>query len=119
MRVFDGSRDQVQLLAEDLAKPLRDKMGKFTYTEVLLNLCFMETVKATKVSVSLSQDSVSRTFILIISIAYLNASPMSLTMKWFQTDKHSGLSWKRVVIDAREKLGDCSEVWWLCYDFAS
>lgn len=47
--LFCGSDGQVQLLAEDLAKPLREKMGSPQYTEVVLNLCFMETVEATKV----------------------------------------------------------------------
>lgn len=40
------------MLAEDLAKPLREKMGSVQYTEVLLRRCFMETVDATKVHVA-------------------------------------------------------------------
>ena len=41
---------KVQILAEDLAKPLREKMGSAQYTDVLLATCFQETVDATKVN---------------------------------------------------------------------
>lgn len=41
---------KVQVLAEDLAKPLREKMGSAQYTDVLLATCFQETVDATKVN---------------------------------------------------------------------
>ena len=41
---------KVQVLAEDLAKPLREKMGSAQYTDVLLATCFQETVDATKVT---------------------------------------------------------------------
>lgn len=41
---------KVQVLAEDLAKPLREKMGSTQYTDVLLATCFQETVDATKVN---------------------------------------------------------------------
>lgn len=40
---------KVEVLAEDLAKPLREKMGSSQYTDVLLAACFQETVDATKV----------------------------------------------------------------------
>lgn len=41
---------QVQVLAEDLAKPLREKLGSPQYTEVLLAACFVDTVEAARVS---------------------------------------------------------------------
>lgn len=40
----------MHVLAEDLAKPLREKMGNTQYTEALLAACFQETVDATKVN---------------------------------------------------------------------
>ena len=46
---FFETQHKVQVLAEDLAKPLREKMGSSQYTDVLLAACFQETVDATKV----------------------------------------------------------------------
>ncbi len=51
---------QVQILAEDLAKPLREKMGSPQYTDVLLAACFQDTVEATKVRHIKSNSSRSR-----------------------------------------------------------
>lgn len=47
--LFLWENTQVQILAEDLAKPLREKMSNSQYTDILLAACFQETVDATKV----------------------------------------------------------------------